>query len=65
MTNNFLDLAEAIYSKAIPLLMMNLDFRYTEPEKRRGIESTFITRLDHVMVHWEARETAQLAYEKV
>ncbi|CAO2648458.1 Nn.00g077250.m01.CDS01 [Neocucurbitaria sp. VM-36] len=59
------NLAEAIYTKAIPLLLMNLEFKFTEPEKPRRMESTFITRLDHVMVHWEARQTAQLAYKKV
>ena len=64
-TNNLLDLAEAIYSKTIPLLLMNLDFMYTELETRRTIRSTFMTRLDNVMVQWEARNTAQLASEKV
>jgi hypothetical protein len=53
--NKILDLAEAIYTKAIPLLLMNLDFRYTNPEKGRAIQSTFMTRLDNIIVEWETR----------
>ncbi|KAH8711861.1 cytochrome P450 [Phaeosphaeriaceae sp. PMI808] len=48
-------LAEAIFTKAIPLLMMNLKFKFTEPWKERSIESTFVTRLRNVMVQWEAK----------
>ena len=44
---------------------MNLNWRYTEPEKKRAIRATFMTRLDNVMVQWEAREVAKLATEKV
>ncbi|KAH7396370.1 cytochrome P450 [Pyrenochaeta sp. MPI-SDFR-AT-0127] len=51
-------LAEAIFTKAIPLLMMNLKFRFTEPLRERSIESTFVTRLHNVMVQWETRGTA-------
>jgi hypothetical protein len=64
LTVNFLDLAKAIYSKAIPLLLMNLEFKYTDPTQEKRIRSTFVTHLDNVMVQWEARQPIQTKQEK-
>jgi hypothetical protein len=44
---------------------MKLDFIYTELETKGTIRSTFMTRLNNVMMQWEARNTAQLDSEKV
>lgn len=38
---------------------MNLQFAYTEPDEPRGIQSTFMTRLDGVMIQWRLRRNRE------
>lgn len=61
LTYSFTDLATAMLSKTLPLLVMNLEWHYTEPDKERKIRSTFMTRLETVMVQWKARAEIEKA----
>jgi hypothetical protein len=45
------DLAEAIYTKLIPLLLMELDSSSVRPEKDRFMRCTFVVRLVDKMVY--------------
>jgi hypothetical protein len=50
-----LDLAQAIYTKMIPMLFMNYEWSYVDPKAKKKTICTFPTRLADVMVQWKAR----------
>jgi hypothetical protein len=59
-TDNGADLAQAIYTKMIPMLFMNFDWSYVDPKAERKTRCTFSTRLIDVMVQWKVREGAEV-----
>lgn len=50
------DLAQAILSKVLPLLLMELCWSHAQPGTGRPIRSAFMTRLHKVNVQWKKRE---------
>jgi hypothetical protein len=52
------DLAEAIYTKMIPMLLMEFNWSPASPEKEPFMRCTFSVRLVNEMMVYEQRETS-------
>ncbi len=52
------DLAEAMYSKMIPLLLMDFDWSSAKPEKEPSMRCTFVVRLVDELMVYKQRESS-------
>jgi len=51
-----IDLAQAIYTKMIPLLFSEFEWSFTDPDAEKVSQCTFSVRFINLMMQWKIRE---------
>ncbi|KAL2063471.1 hypothetical protein VTL71DRAFT_5276 [Oculimacula yallundae] len=51
-------LAQAIYTKAIPMLFSDFEWSFTDPDAEKVLQCTFSTRFVKLMMEWKVRDKA-------
>jgi hypothetical protein len=55
LTFGFLDLAQAIYTKMIPMLFSEFEWSFTDPDAEKVLQCTFPVRYVNLMMQWKER----------
>jgi hypothetical protein len=58
-TNHPIDLAQAVYTKMLPMLFSDFEWSYTDPEAEKKTQCTFSVRYMNLMMQWKERSKAE------